>query len=453
MEQINYHTEIFNEIIKGYVIIENESYFSELTLNDKGIHIRLVDFKGKININALDNTSFNSLVFKGGLSHYLLFGLNLNNISCMHTESDESFSDYSFTAQGFLYSEQILCENNLFTNLSIHGEGIKKWSGCTRKLNNIIAHGLSNRLPSQDECVEFEKTIAGLGSLGLYYSYRYGGLNGLHTVGMEVDPHIKITFEKPVSFDVLIERYIDLYMLLRFLIGDEINISNIKTQSPNDYWNDYTQLYLAEKKGSNKLILNGMTLPYSSPYRDDSEESFPELIWEDYFNHNNYEIKELIKKYVTYSMIHNDEEKFLGYYRILEKITLINSSYVNEDKLSVLLIRSKRLLSNQFPGVSLQRFLRAIKSANRKKHNTESCIQHFIRSLPESMIEKFKLKDINIREICESRNKIIHQPLFIETSEKISIYLQSTEILLKVALLIKLNVPSSKIEQYINYYR
>ncbi|CNI56026.1 Uncharacterised protein [Yersinia rohdei] len=451
MERINYHTKFLDEIIKGYVIIEEKNYFSELTLNDKGIQIRLVDFKGKINISTLDNTSFNSLAFKRGISHYLLFGLKLNEISWMHTELGEIFSDYSFTAQGFLYSEQMLCENNLFTNLSIHGEGIKKWSGYTRKLDNIMAHGLNNRLPSQDECVVFKKNIAGLGSLGLYYSYRYGGLNGLHTVGMEVDPHIKITFEKPVSFDILIEKYIDLYMLLRFLIGDEISISNIKTQNQNDHWNSYTQLYLAEKKDPNKFIINGMTLPYSSPYRDDSEESFPELVWENYFNHNNYEIKELIKKYVTYSMIHNDEEKFLGYYRILEKITLINSSYVDEDKLSVLLTRSKSLLSNQFPGVPLKAFLRAIKSANRKKHNTESCIQHFIRSLPESMIEKFKLKDINIREICESRNRIIHQPLFIETSEKIYIYLQETELFLKIALLIKLDVPSSKIEQNVDY--
>ncbi|WP_413740328.1 HEPN domain-containing protein [Sodalis sp. RH14] len=451
MDEINYYKDNISERLKGQVIIDDESYAAELFINVDEIKIRLFDFNSKINRTYIEMMSLHSLVFQKGNGQYLLFGLKLNESSFMTIGTNESFDDYTFFAQGFLYSEGELKNNTLFANLSIYGENIKKWSGYTRKLDKIIECGIGNKLPDKEDCVEFEKDIPSVGAIGLYYSYRYGGLNGLHTVGMSVEPHVTITFETPICLDKLIEHYIDLYMILRFFIGSPLMISNVKTQNCSDYGRNYTQFYLAEKKEGKRAIDISMLLPYSTIYRDDSENSFPESVWENYYNPKNNEIKELIKKYMTYSMIHDNEEKFLGFYRIIEIMTAKKSCYVDAERLSNLLKRSRKLLAKEFPSTSLSEFFRAIKRANKSKQNTESCIHHFIKNLPEIVVERLNIKDINISEICNSRNKIIHQPLFLETPEKIYKHMNTTEELTKLALLIRLGIPEPTLEEIINH--
>ncbi|EGT5650540.1 hypothetical protein RVW07_000440 [Citrobacter freundii] len=455
MDEIDYYTDNVNECLTGYVTIDGGNYVSELSIDDDGIEIRLLDFNSKMNRAYSEVMALNSILFQKGTRYYLLFGLELHESSFMRMGVDGRFSTYTFSAQGFLYSKSRVNTNSLFTSVSIHGENIKKWSGSTRKLDKIIECGLgfSNKLPNDDDCVEFEKNIDGLGKIGLYYSYRYGGLSGLHTVGMDVEPHVTVSFEKPVGLDRLIENYIDLYMILRFFIGGSLMISNIKTNSVSNYGRENIQIYIKEKKEDHKTINTGMFLTYSTIYHDDSEKNFPDSVWEGYFNPENHEIKELVKKYVTYSMVHSNEEKFLGFYRMIESMTIRKSCYVDEALLSKLLNRSRCLLAKKFPGAPLGDFIRAIKRTNKSKHNTESCIHHFIKSLPESVVIKLDLKKISINEVCKSRNQIIHQPLFSETPSKIYKHMQATEILTKLALLIRLGVPMQKIEEIICYHR
>ncbi|CAI2094187.1 Uncharacterised protein [Serratia fonticola] len=450
MEEVNYYKDNISEHVKGHVIIDEGNYCAELSINSDEIKIRIFDFNNRISLTYSEMVSLHSIEFKKGDGQYLLFGLQLNESSFMMIDVNENFNDYTFFAQGFLYSKGELKHNDLFTGLSIYGENVKKWSGYTHKLDKIIECGIGNRLPSDEDCVEFKKEIPNIGTIGLHYSYRCGGLIGLHTVGMSVEPHVTITFENPVFLDGLIEHYIDLYMILRFLIGGSLIVSNVKIKKGSSCFGDDTQLYLAEKK-SKRVVDSGIFFPYSTIYRDDSENSFPELIWANYYNPKNRGVKELIKKYMTYSMIHDDEEKFLGFYRIIETMTAKNSCYVDEERLSNLLKTSRNFLAKKFPGTSLSDFFRAIKRANQSKSNTEACIHHFIKNLPDVVIERLNLKSININEICNSRNKIIHQPLFLETPEKVNKYMNYMELLTKLALLISLEIPTSKLEEIMNH--
>lgn len=452
MEEINYYKENFNELIKGYVTINGENYVSELTINESGIKIRLLEFGTKSRESSTEIISLRSVVFQRGVDHYLLFSLELDDFSFMAIGSERVFRDHVFSAQGFLYSHVQLNQEELFTSIEVYGDGITKWSGNTRKLNKIMEGALSNKIPCTEDCLEFQKNITNVGIISLSYSYRYGGLEGLHTVGMNVKPRMSITFEKPVTFNSLIDHYIDLYMILRFFIGNSLMISDVKIQSVSSYGRDHAQLYMAEKKEDKKNLNNGLLLPYSSIYRDSSEDDFPSSAWEVYYHPDNREVKELIKKYVTYAMIQNNEEKFLGFYRIIEAMTLEKSCYVDEDKLSNLLKRAKPLLAKRFPNTSLSDFFRAIKTSNKSKSNTERGIHHFINSLSDTLIDRFKLKEIKISDICISRNKIIHQPLFSETPEKIYNNMQKVELLIKMAILIRLGVKAQKIEESINYH-
>ncbi|ELY5827328.1 hypothetical protein ACM916_002829 [Cronobacter turicensis] len=444
MDEINYYTDNINECLKGYITFGDATLFAELTINDKSISIRVFDFDNITSGNGTDFITVKSFIFQKSFNYYLLFGLELNGMSSIRTSDNNQFSDFLFSAQGFLHSRSRLSLNDLFRSISIYGDGIKKWSGNTRKLNNMLEHGISNILPNDEDCIEFEKYIPDIGNIGLYYSYRFGGLKGLYTAGIDIEPYIMLSFERAIKLDEVIEQYIDLYMLLRFLIGDSLSISNIKVRRKND--GNSIQLYLAEKKGGNTSINTGMLLPYSSIFRDDSENSFHHSLWLNYYNTTDNHLKELIKKYITYTMIHDTEEQFLGFYRIIETMTLRTSCYVDKDKLDNLLKRSRKILSKIFPGPSLRDFIRAIKRANKSQHNTESCIRHFIHSLPKSIIQLFRLDEIEINDICSSRNKIIHQPLFTETPERLYKHLIRTETLVKLALLTRLDIPTDKIE-------
>lgn len=452
MVENNYYKDNINEHLKGFVTINNGDYFSELTIGDEGIKIRLLNFSTKNNNAAPEIISLDSIVFKRANYHYLLFGLALIDLAFIRIGSDGDVRDYEFSAQGFLYSKTVVNQNDFFTSISIYGESIKKWSGSTRKLNKIMSGGIANKLPCKDDCVEFETSITSVGTIGLRYSFKYGGLNGLHTVGMNVEPHVTITFEEGIGLDKLIDNYIDLYMILRFFIGNSLMISNVKIQSYSRYGRNDIQFYMAEKKEDERNNhAGGMLLSYATIYNDDSEDDFPDSVWENYFNPRNRENKELIKKFVTYSMVKNNEEKFLGYYRIIEAMTVKESFYVDEDKLSNLLKRAKPLLVKYLSCTSLSDFFRAIKNTNKSRSNTESCIHHFIQNLPHSVLEKTTIKEIKISEICKSRNQIIHQPLFSETPEKIYKHMQTIELLIKLATLIRLGVSTKKIEESINH--
>lgn len=450
MKEINHYKDSISEPIKGHVIIDKENYFSELSINNNEIKIRIFDLNNKKNINFLEMESLHSIIFNLGTSYYLLFDLKLNTSSFMIIGNNGKFNDYTFLAQGFLHSTRELYQSDSFNNLSIYGDNIKKWSGYSHKLDSILSSSFINKPPNNEDCIEFERKIQDFGTIGLYYSYRFGQLDDLHTVGMSVEPRITITFDKPVSLDKLIEHYTDLYMILRFFIGDSLMISNVKTQRCSEHRGNYTHFYLEEKKEGKRGINASMLLPYSTIYRDNSENTFPEFIWENYYNPENTDTKKLIKQFMTYSMIHNNEERFLGFYRIIEAITTENSCYVDEERLLKLFKESRGFLARKLPGTSLSKFFRAIKKANSSKNNTQMCIQNFIKKLSDVVIENLKLKDINIAEICASRNKIIHQPLFLETPEKIYNHMNSTELLTKLALLIRLGIPNEKLEELIN---
>lgn len=447
MENVNYYLDEITETVKGSINLNGESYAAELMVNGPEIKIRVFDVGGKITLTYQEMSSLDSMEFQGNFTSYLLFGINLNKSSFMKIGSKEIFNDYTFFAQGFLYSKMFLNNNDLFTSLSMYGENIKKWSGSTKKLDKIIDCGITNTLPEDEDCCEFEAKIPALGIIGLNYTYRLGGLDGLHTVGMKVEPCITLIFEKPVTLDLLIKNFTDLYMLLRFLVGGPLIISNVKVGKRHEHPSDSASFYLAEKESNKNEQRVSMLLPYASMYRDGSESDFPKVIWESYYDPNNKNFKELICKCITYSMVHDNQERFLGFYRIIESLTIRKSSYVDEDNLSSLLKRVRPLLAKQFPGTPLGDFLRAIKRVNKNKNNTEGCIHHFIKELPCSLVDKLNIDKVDINDFCKSRNNIIHQPLYHEIPEKIFKHMLTAELLTKIALLIKLGVSVEKLEE------
>lgn len=450
MKNIKYYRESVDEHRKGVIRVDGEDYPADLKITQSNIEIRFFDFSHKINRDFSGILSLKTAVFNGGGDFFRLFGMELNESSFRFIDPSSSFNDYTYSASGFLYSRADLNDIDMYQGLSFYSNGINNWFGNTEKLNKIINQALVNKMPEQEDLVEFERRIKDVGRVGGYYGYRYGGLDGLHTVGMSVTPHISLHLENKVDLNGLLERYTDLYMLMRFIIGRQLDFTDVKVRTSENIRHRDISLYFPERNSNSSELHNSMSLVYSSLYNDGSEKKFPLQIFDNYFCGKENEINLLLKKFINYSLIDSDEEKFLGFYRIIERATFKQSYYVDKDKLSVLLDRSRSILQRSFPGSSISKFKRAVIRANGSKESTETCIRHYIKELPEEFVIALGLDKIKVDDLCRIRNNIIHQPFFSVSVSKLHDCMVISKILSLVILMERLGIPYSLIEEVAN---
>ncbi|AIA69716.1 hypothetical protein [Pectobacterium atrosepticum] len=453
MKNIKFYGESVDEHRKGVIRVDGEDYPADLKITQSNIEIRFFDFSCKMNRDFSDLLNLKTAVFNGSGGFFRLFGMELNESSFRFIEPSNSFNDYTFSASGFLYSSANLNDIEMYQVLRFYSSGIKNWLGNTEKLNKIINRSILNKLPEQEDLVEFERGIKDVGTVGGYYGYRYGGLDGLHTVGMSVTPHITLHLENKVDLNGLLERYTDLYMLMRFLIGRQLDFTDVKVRVSENSRHSDISLYFPERKSISSELHNSMSLLYSSVYNDGSEKKFPLQIFDNYFHGKENETNLLVKKFINYSLIDSDEERFLGFYRIIERSTFKQSYYVDKNKLSVLLDRSRSILQKTFHGSSISEFKRAVMRVNGSKENTETCIRHYIKNLPEEFVVALGLDKIKIDALCRVRNNIIHQPLFSVSISKLHDCMVISRILAFVILMEKLGIPYGLIEEVANLNR
>ncbi|WGL97898.1 hypothetical protein QE177_11980 [Arsenophonus sp. aPb] len=452
-EEVDFYLDQENKYYKGSVIIDGNNYPSELSIVDSKIEVKIFDFNKNMTLNFSELSSLTTIIFFNGFYYFQLFGRKLESRSSMRLGKGNYFHDHSFSTKGFLYSRLNLNDITSFQGLEFYSDSIKNWLGNTSRLEKIIVNGFHNNvLPKDDERIEFERKIDGVGVFGAYYTYQYGGLDdGIYTVGMSVTPNITLHFEYICNLTELFNKYIDMYMMLSFLIGELFEVSKVVVivDNSSNFRKNYIKLFIPQKKRKKQDPYQGIFIPYSSIYRDASEKNFPMVVFDNYFNVEHQETNQLLKKFINYTMVESDEEKFLGFYRILERATFKQSYHVDEVDLEKLLDRSKRFFSKKFPNSSFSKFKRAILKANESKNNTESCIKHYIDRFSKPFINELNLKQIKIDDICQARNKIIHRPLHIEPPEKINQYMKITKALTSIILMEKLGVPCDEIQKIV----
>jgi hypothetical protein len=444
-----FHNDV-NENYKGLITIDNEKYAAELNVTKSNLEVRFFDFNNKLSRDFSSLNSLETAVFYSGGLFFRFFGMELSKASFRAIGRGDSVNDYTFSAKGFLYSRIDLNDIKLYQAISFYSKGINQWLGNTLKLNKIINESVAGRLPEQEGLVEFKRTIKNVGNLGGYYSYRYGGLGDIYTVGMSVTPHLTLHFENLVDLNGLIDNYVDLYMIMRFLIGDQLYFTSIRIHIEDRSKFANINLYIPERSFSGSALHNSMSFPYSSAYNDDSEKKFPLHIFDNYFSEGVNETKLLLKKFVNYSLVDSDEERFLGFYRILERLTFKQSFYMDETELSMLLEQSKRILQEKLKDSSVSKFKRAVLRANKSKENTETCIRYYIRNMPQEFVARMGLDKIKIDELCKVRNNMTHQPLFSVSGAKLHDCMITSKLLVCIILMSELGVPFNQIEEVAN---
>jgi hypothetical protein len=141
----------------------------------------------------------------------------------------------------------------------------------------------------------------------------------------------------------------------------------------------------------------------------------------------------------------SDEEKFLGFFRLLEKLAYKTQSYVDENELKNLLKEHRVYLKNRLGCETkvIKDLSSRVEGANRMKYNTLKCLLDFYDSIPKEITDTFYLKRDDMDKIIKLRNDITHANHYSIENRELYQYTKLINILLFLAFIKELGIPFS----------
>lgn len=356
--------------------------------------------------------------------------------------NSQGFYEFEFDI-GFLISSHCnyICSDG-FNGFTIEAPIFQKWIGYTKLQHDLLGRYYENKLEFPN-FNEFELKINSHGSINLFYDIEtYSSLDTFDH-GIKFPPKLKVNFNSPKNIIELQDEISKFYTLMSYLMGSDFKINTIQVHTEDSdiiQSSAFFQTNFHTEEIQFPLLPLARNLSYS-PY---ASEELPLNLFENYYNLSK-EDQSLFEKYLRYKRMQSNEEKFLGYFRLLEKITKKSKLYVDEKELISLLKKSRSYLRHRFSRTNdeIKRFNSKIESANKQKYNTAKCIADFFEELPSTITDQLDFKKEDIESITKLRNDITHANFYIHDEVKLYKYTKFINTLLFVAFSqIKLKINS-----------
>lgn len=431
-------------IIDVRVCDGNSNYSGKITLTPKECYIEIYTERTPSEEFKLSESLICSSIHPR--KTILLFGTEVVSFSATLLEMQDDVPTWGqsikFKIKFVIISYDIIFNNKKIKNFTINSNFIKRWTMHTKTQDEIL-HGLYNRDRSKTPTgIEFSEEIQNYGHIGLYYSStQFTSIEELNA-GLKIFPKLRTTFKSSLTMDEIYREYLKLYQLLTLFNGSDFNVDCVEIEI--DEWRSkpaymYFPSFQNDENYKHTLLPLGKDVIFSSQ----KLASLPLNFFNTYYNLPD-EKKELFKRYLNYKRLNSIEEKFLGYFRLLEKLTFKSKSYVDSDTLSLILTRSKSYLTKKLNTNSktMSNLNKRILQANNSKYNTEKCISDFYDSLPLEIQNSYKFKKDDLRKICKLRNDITHANDFVITEQELLEYTMCINSLLFLAFInILLEIP------------
>jgi hypothetical protein len=434
---------------------DNHKHVGTLSLSSRKITLKITgesdetkDFDiGFKNITVMECSAFRN--------NFLLFNLTVMSFSngVIDHQQKRYFHECIFDVKHVIQSEGLLNKRSTFNAVYLHSSDIQKWIGHTAKQYELmdafsIGNSTSNIFDIDSD--EFSTNIDNLGELCLRYNRVIFGSPDKFVTGMQFPPSINLYLDQDASFESSYTLQKDIHDILSFLFGKMIKIDKILlSASQRKSYSLYYPVDIQPFFTGNDYAL----FPLSRNLKHDTL-GLPELTLEIFNNFFNSKKKSFVGKYLKYRSMQNSEERFLGYFRMLESLCYQEAYYVDEILLKTTLKRLKpiaiRIFEKKDPVISL---LNRTIRLNSSKYNTERCISLFIEKLPKSLTDIFRFKKSDLGKICKARNDITHANDVMLDEHELFGFEKFIETLFILAMLDNLNVSlddSSKII-YRNY--
>jgi len=400
---------------------DSKYYSGSLSISKEGatleIYGELISGDCIITLNQLmgENIEYITCVYREYLFHlYDLSVFRFKQRTIYGADGRESFR-VLFSVKYFYVSRAhpgTRYQDEEFSSLIIHSPTITKWLGITEKQLRIFRNASNMRLPTseRDLWYEFGVEVTENISLAVHYKAAWRLDPDNHRAISEFPPYLAAYFRRKYPcFNEIKQIVTDILSLFYALTGQPVIIEKAFLTSSRGsrglpcYFSGSTSI---ESEITNEEIL----VPFNthSHFHKEREQIFPLEIFKKYFNLNE-KVRDIYRKFNLYDNMHNVEEKFLGLFRIVERLTYIESSYVDDSILEPLLDELKERLTNT--GVKnkyAKKLTDRFRAINRQKINTESAILSFMKSLSGDIYERISHLEKDIIRIVKLRNDITH---------------------------------------------
>ncbi|WP_411583132.1 HEPN domain-containing protein [Acinetobacter nosocomialis] len=399
-----------NEYIKDVKVYDNTSvYAGVLTLKPNECYLE-ISTERETSENFYASKKIECYCNDGS---YLLYGLKLLQMSHTFLEAQENdiicSVSIKFEIQYVLFINGFLPSlDTKINSFAINTDFIKKWTLQTETQNQILINYIKNEGYSSYYATEFEQHINNYGKVGVYYlPSQFTSIEELNS-GIKIHPQLKISFEEKLDFSKLFNEFNDLYQLLTVFNGGDFQIDSIEFEI--DEWNSKTA-YLYYPSSHNYEDLNYVLLPLGKDliFNDQGLKQLPLVFFDNYYNLTANKM-DIFKKYLRYKQLSSLEEKFLGYFRLLEKLVAKKESFVDDRELAILLKRSKSYLIKKLNTKKkiIESLNDRIKYANTLKLNIERCIGDFYETIPQDIRNHLEFNKEDLKDIVDLRNNITH---------------------------------------------
>lgn len=377
---------------------------------------------------------FNLHFVKGG--NYWV-GENLKKIS--HFEAE-------YTA------EYVIASKARIPSLELHSihlfcPTLEKWVGYTEKQQEIVENQVSGSrvgLHASFDDFDFSEFCAGndnsIVSVNYNLSAKASPLE--FEVGVRFPPSFGLFLPNRVLPLEAMRLYQKAYAFLSLLHGHELSMDRIELWEESPRSDSEAYLYYPKRALAKYELSSYSWFPLSHKLRYDTLglPAFPLDSIVKYFS-GEYEHVEKWIKYIKYRRMRNPEDRFLGYFRLLESLTKISKNYLDPELLNKQVIRIENIMARIFGDrKAVKSFLRGIERYNNSKYNTANCFRDFYAKLPQELVKKWSLGKDSIEPICKLRNDISHANNFFENNDDLLAKCSFVESLLLIALLETLDI-------------
>jgi len=366
-----------------------------------------------------------------------------------HYPKYNAYFETTFDVSFLIYSESSFDDS--FCSIDIHSDAISKWVGNTETQEEIIDsyHRKEAIFNSPDKLQEFNISINGIGILGVAYNLSMHSSSPDFKSGINFPPSLIYQFSNEISGIKMEQEFEKTYNLLAFLFGNDFIINKVNVL--NTYRKRCSLYYPSRKlwpQYGNRLIF----YPLGKDIRFNTLD-IPSLsleVFNTYFSLSSIE-SGYWKKYIKYKRMHNIEEQFLGFFRILETLSFKKKHFLDEAILASVCSKAEPYLIKKFGDKkNVKFFVKGLSRYNESKYNTEKNIQDFYLSLPKIITAQWEFDKNSIGLICKLRNDMTHANDYYLDESEIYAKTKFIEVLLIISMCKKIGISLSDLEKVIN---
>lgn len=365
------------------------------------------------------------------------------------------FFEYVYEVDYLAYFTGRVYQGQKFRGISVDFEEAKSWIAHTNTQEKILKHYEEKTLFNDKDfdLTQFMVPLQGVGHIILGYNVSAHSSASDFSSGVHFPPSLHLLLSEEQPLDYLKELYDRFYNLMSFIIGNDISVNSLEIAFDTTMYSTMkASLYYPHTKYCRQRKSRYPLYPLGRDLRFDTF-GYPEFdisAFDRFFSLDNDDSSKW-KKYRKYRDMNSVEERFLGYFRLLESLVYKSKNYVDEEILGSLIDKFKSCLVKRFDDKkSVTSFLKGLPRYNGSKYNTAKCIGDFYKSLPSEIRDKWIFSNSDIAGICKLRNDITHANDYHESDN--SLYKKSIfiETLLVFALYEKLGIPSDKVAPIIH---